>query len=246
MNRDRVALFNDRAAAEPIRQRLLLAGIPAEIHDELGMARLWFVSKRSIGVRVEVPVRLSETAQQLLLTWEAAEGALHAAIRCPECRSLRVDYPQFTQKFFFPNLAIGLLAALGLVEKDYYCEACHYMWPKPSATPGRARVHLAPNQLIEGVPQTELLVTVRAHTAELSARECLAGGSVPVLSPVSRLLLPVPLWGKTLSKTVPLGGVMLLLGGGTGLAGSANPGSTADTGPPKTPESKPGRACSLN
>ena len=45
MNRVRVALFNDRAAADPVRQLLLQAGIPAEIHEELGLARLWFVSK---------------------------------------------------------------------------------------------------------------------------------------------------------------------------------------------------------
>src|ERR1039457_6724780 len=92
MNRARVALFNDRAAAEPIRRRLLQAGIPAEIHEQLGLARLWFVSKRSAGVGVEVPGRLAETAHQLLRTWDNAEGALSGAIRCPECKSMRVDY----------------------------------------------------------------------------------------------------------------------------------------------------------
>jgi mono/diheme cytochrome c family protein len=141
MNRVCVALFNNRAAAEPIRQRLLQAGIPAEVHEELGLARLWFVSKHSAGVGVEVPGWLAETAHQLLLTWDSAVGALGGAIRCPECKSLRVDYPQVTRKSISTNLVIGLLAGLGLVEKDYYCEDCHCMWPKLRATPSPNRCH---------------------------------------------------------------------------------------------------------
>jgi len=136
----RVALFDDRAAAGPIRQRLSHSGIPAEIQDEPGLARLWFVSKLSAGVRVEVPARLSEMAQELLLAWDN-DDALSAAIRCPECKSLQVDYPQITRKSFTTNLLIGLLTGLGLVEKDYYCEHCHCMWPKPGATPTHLHLH---------------------------------------------------------------------------------------------------------
>src|SRR5216684_9327815 len=170
INRVRVAIFANRAAAEPIRQHLMQAGIPAEIHDELWLARLWFVSKRSAGVRVEVPARLSERASQLLLAWEAGEGALRAAIRCPECNSLQVDYPQFTPKSFFTNVALGLVAELGLVEKDYYCESCHYAWPKQRVKPQRNRGHLAPNYFIEGFPQSELRRGAGKHIAESPAK----------------------------------------------------------------------------
>lgn len=149
MNRIRVALFNNRAAAEPIRRRLQQADIPAEIHEQLGLARLWFVSKHSAGVGVEVPGRLAETAHQLLLAWDNAEGALSGAIRCPECRSLRVEYPQVTRKSISTNLVIGLLAGLGLVEKDFYCEDCHCMWPKLRATLSPTRCHrLKPERII--------------------------------------------------------------------------------------------------
>jgi hypothetical protein len=134
MNRIRVALFNDRAAAEPVLEHLLQAGVLAEIHDEPWLARLWFVSRLRAGVRIEVPARQFETTEKLLLAWNA-KGGLFNAIHCPECGSLRVDFPQFTEKSFTTNLAIGLLAGLGLVEKDYYCEHCHCMWPKPRAVP---------------------------------------------------------------------------------------------------------------
>ena len=87
----RVALCQDRTAAEQIRDGLLQTGIPARIHDEPWQARLWYVSKRSAGIRVEVPSRMSETALVVLGAWDATDGALRGAIRCPECNSTLVD-----------------------------------------------------------------------------------------------------------------------------------------------------------
>src|SRR6516162_1662782 len=148
MSRSRAALFEDRAEAEPGQQRLRRAGVSAEIHDELGVARLWFVPKRRAGVRIEVPARQAELCRVLLLKWDAQEDVLRKAIRCPECRSLRVDFPQFTRKSVFTNLAIGLMAELGLVEREYYCEDCHCMWAGPATKAQRARAHLAPDYFL--------------------------------------------------------------------------------------------------
>jgi hypothetical protein len=134
MNRIRVALFNDRFAAEPLWKHLLQAGVPAEIHDEPWQAWLWFVSTHRAGVKIDVPAQLSEVTEKLLLAW-VAEGVLFTGIHCPECGSMRVDFPQFTEKSVITNLAFGFLAGLGLVEKDYYCEHCHWMWPKAGAKP---------------------------------------------------------------------------------------------------------------
>jgi hypothetical protein len=150
MSRIRVALFIDEAGAEPVRRRLVRAGIPAEIHYEPSVARLWFVSKLGGGIRLEVPANHSERSSRLLLEWDAVNGLLHNAIRCPECRSLRVDFPQFTDKSLFTNLVMGLIAVLRLVEREYYCEDCHCMWPKPSTKLGHARRNMAPNYFIEG------------------------------------------------------------------------------------------------
>src|SRR4051812_2299857 len=120
MNRIAVAIFPNRAAAEPLQHRLVESGVQAEVHDELRLEKLWFVSKPQAGARLEVPAPQYERAHQLLLSWDAAEGALRRAIRCPECKSLRVDYPQFTRKSLLPNVVMGLSAAVGLVEKEYY------------------------------------------------------------------------------------------------------------------------------
>ena len=117
MSRIRVAFFDNRAEAEPICQRLVQAGIRAEIHPESGLAKLWFVSKRRSGVQLEVSAKDVERVRHLLAQWDAEYGCLKTAVRCPECGSMRIEYPQFTEKSFFTNLAIGLLAELRCVER---------------------------------------------------------------------------------------------------------------------------------
>lgn len=151
-----VALFPAKAKAEPVCARLSKAGIAAEIPNDLILEKLWFVSGKSIGARIEVPAGDFERAEQMLLDWDDAEGALHDAIRCPECQSLRVAYPQTAQHSLLTNLAMGIGAEVGLVEKDYYCEDCHYTWPKEGTRPRRDRPHMAPYYFIEGVEQTTL------------------------------------------------------------------------------------------
>jgi hypothetical protein len=145
----RVALFKNREAAEVIRQRLERAGIPGEVHDGRGLAILWFVSRRAVGARLEVPVGREAEAHNLLLKWDSTDERLGTLLKCPECGSLRVNYPQVTHKSLLTNLALGLLAALGFVEKDYYCEDCHWMWTEQGTRSRPPRAHAAPDYFLD-------------------------------------------------------------------------------------------------
>jgi len=148
-----VATFNQLEHAVPLRKRFEDSGIPAEIHNESTMERLWFVGYPLAAIRLKVHSRHYERALKLLHELDAADGALRHALRCPECASSRVEYPQFTRRFILPNL-IGLLSALGLVEKEFYCQDCHYTWPREGRKPSRSRPHSAPYYFIEGLPQS--------------------------------------------------------------------------------------------
>jgi hypothetical protein len=145
-----LATFNEAIGAQPLVARLWEAGIRAEIHDESKLERLWFVRKPLAGVRIEVHPDDFEKAARLVREWDAADHALHDAVRCPECGSSRVEYPQFTRKFVTPNL-VGLLSAMGLVEKEFYCQDCHHTWLPAGTKPPRLRKHMAPNYFIEGL-----------------------------------------------------------------------------------------------
>ena len=145
-----VVTFNSRPPAESLRQRLIENGIDAKINTAPKLEVLWFISRNRFGFRIEVPGEQLERALKLLRVWDAADAALRDAIHCPECHSLRVIYPQYTRRSFIPNLVVGTLAALGH-DQEYYCEDCHYTWPKEGTHHPRLRHHMAPYYFIEDV-----------------------------------------------------------------------------------------------
>jgi hypothetical protein len=120
--------FDKPEEAEPLKTRLEEAGIKAEIHDERKVQRYWFISKPLAGIGVRVDIHEYERAWKLIREWDAADGALRNAIRCPECGSSRVEYPQFTRKFVSPTI-YALLSVAGLFAKKFYCQECHCTWP---------------------------------------------------------------------------------------------------------------------
>ncbi len=75
-------------------------------------------SREAAGVRVEVSAGQFERAEELLRAWDTPPGTLADAVRCPECKSMLVGYPQFARNSVMTNMAAGLLAEVGLVEKD--------------------------------------------------------------------------------------------------------------------------------
>ncbi|HLH57285.1 MAG TPA: hypothetical protein VKY92_27145 [Verrucomicrobiae bacterium] len=169
MNSMSVALFSDRAKAEPLKQRLTQAGFNAQINEHPGLTTLWFVARPAARVRIEVPGDQFERAEQTLLDWDAAEGALSQAIRCPECNSFRIEYPQYARNSLLTNLGMGIAAMFGLVERDYYCEDCHFTWPREGTRPRRNRPHLAPWYFIDGVEQTQRTSNQEPHEAPRKA-----------------------------------------------------------------------------
>ena len=154
MNRFPVALFPSSAKAEPIKQQLRSSGFAAEAHEEGWLCAFWFVNKHKCGVHLDVPADQFERAERFLLEWDAREHALNEAIRCPECGSLHILYPQFARHSILTNLAIGVAAQFGIVEKQFYCEDCHFTWPRQGTRPSRNRPHQAPYYFIEGIEQT--------------------------------------------------------------------------------------------
>jgi len=153
MNKTSIALFNCRSDGETIQRRLVESGVPAELHD-------CSVVK---GARLDVPTENFERSYTLLQNWDAAESGIRGAIRCPECRSFRVDFPQYTHKSALPNLLIGFLANIHVLPKEFYCHDCHFTWPKEGTRPSRVRPHMAPYYFIDGIPQPQ--PTEQRHAA---------------------------------------------------------------------------------
>jgi transposase-like protein len=78
-------------------------------------------------MRVRVPEEELETAKGLLGEWDK-EGVMSQAVRCPECGSSRIEYPQFSRRIL-GSVFFGLLAAARIIPRKYYCEDCQFTWP---------------------------------------------------------------------------------------------------------------------
>ena len=70
-----VAAFNSPAEAEPLKRRLVAAGIPAEICNEPKPDGTQDYSRASAGVQIEVPRVNFEAALEIVYDWNMGEEA---------------------------------------------------------------------------------------------------------------------------------------------------------------------------
>lgn len=124
-----IATFERSEPAETLKQRLASAGLHAIVHDESRLQRFGFMTKPAATKRVEVDQDEFDKARSLLGDWDKTDGVLREAIHCPQCNSPRVEFPQYTRKFFTPVL-VEMFISLGLFPKEYYCQDCQFTWPK--------------------------------------------------------------------------------------------------------------------
>jgi hypothetical protein len=68
-----VAAFNSPADAEPLKDRLVAAGIPAEIHKEPKPDETQDYSRASAGVHIEVPRIQFEAALEIVYDWNTGQ-----------------------------------------------------------------------------------------------------------------------------------------------------------------------------
>ncbi len=122
-----IATFNEAAKAKHLKDRLQQAGLKADVHNDSKMQNVAFGGNPKANARVMVDEQDFEAAHQLMVDWEPTDPEIGAAIRCPNCQSPRIEYPQMTRRFFTPWLA-NLLFTLKIIEKEFYCRDCQYTW----------------------------------------------------------------------------------------------------------------------
>jgi Putative prokaryotic signal transducing protein len=123
-----IATFNEPAKARRLKERLQEAGLHADMIDEGHIQKVAFMSKPQANVKVMVEDNDFEKALDLMVGWESSDPDIASAIiRCPQCGSSRIEYPQMTRKALTPALA-SVLFALKVFPKEFYCEDCHFTW----------------------------------------------------------------------------------------------------------------------
>lgn len=123
-----VATFNDIEKAEEVKNRLVAAGISAEVYDESKLQKFWFLSKPLAADKVIVDVKDFDKARLALQAADAEDHILQGEVRCPQCGSADIEYPQFTRKFMTTTL-VEVLCFLHVIDKTFYCQKCQHTWP---------------------------------------------------------------------------------------------------------------------
>lgn len=124
-----VATFNERPPAEHLAARLCAAGLPAELYDE-SHEQKWKVLNFRPRAHLRVRVHTSDEprALALLYEWQGTEPKLAESLRCPECGSSRIEFPQFSRRTLVSAFP-AVLAMAGVIAQEYYCQSCHFTWP---------------------------------------------------------------------------------------------------------------------
>src|ERR1043166_3674261 len=123
-----IATFHEPGKAKELKSRFEQAGVHADVHNEAPLQAVGFMSKPQANAKVQGEDSDFERAQGLMIEWEATGPAIAAAlVRSAPCGSSRVEYPQMTRKFMTPAL-VGLLCAIKVIPKEFYCEDCHFTW----------------------------------------------------------------------------------------------------------------------
>src|SRR5258708_1110450 len=104
MHKETLATFTEMDKAVLLKHRPNNASIHAEIYDESKLQKFWFMSESLAGKKIRIDERDFVAAKKILEGLDAKEDVLHDAVRCPQCRSSRIEYPQFTRKFITPTL----------------------------------------------------------------------------------------------------------------------------------------------
>jgi hypothetical protein len=123
-----IATFNEPEKAKRLKQRFQESGVRADAHNERYLQGVAFMSKPQASAKVMVEDADFERAHDLMIEWESSDPEIAAAmIRCPQCGSSNIEYPQMTRKFLTPAV-MGLLCAIRIIPKEFYCHDCHYTW----------------------------------------------------------------------------------------------------------------------
>jgi hypothetical protein len=93
-----IATYNEPAKAKRLKEKFQQAGVKADLHNEANLQTYAFMSKPQANAKVMVTEDDFGRAQALMVEWEAADPDI-GALRCPQCNSPRIEYPQLTRKF---------------------------------------------------------------------------------------------------------------------------------------------------
>lgn len=127
-----IASFEHLEPAEVLARRLTAAGFEAITSDETAAQLLHFINPHPHAqFHTLVLAEKADAALLWLKQHDASEHVLDSAIRCPDCGSSQVEYPQFSRKTLMGSVLPAMAAAVGMIDRQFVCTACQFTWTPP-------------------------------------------------------------------------------------------------------------------
>jgi hypothetical protein len=123
-----VAIYGTASDGQSLEAVLRSQGFAARIYNDRWLQLCLFLCPPHSAFRVQTHADDFKRATEFLNQMPDAPIILQKALHCPDCGSLRVQYPQMTRKFFLPTVLLHLGIIFRLVEHEAYCESCHCLW----------------------------------------------------------------------------------------------------------------------
>ena len=120
-------------------------GVEARTHIDKLLQLFLFLRPPRVTFRVQVRQRELRNAANLMNAEPGSTDKLHKALHCPDCGSLRVEYPQMTRKFILPTVLLHLGIIFHVIEHECYCDSCHCIWNLPQTFTPPMRAPASPH-----------------------------------------------------------------------------------------------------
>lgn len=126
-----VATFQDTGTAKVLENIFKGRGIEARTYNDRLLQIFLFLCPPRVTYRVQVRQNEFKRATDFMDRDNNVMAILRSAIHCPDCGSLRINYPQMTRKFFLPTVLLHLGIIFRIIDHEAYCEFCHHTWNLP-------------------------------------------------------------------------------------------------------------------
>ena len=112
--------------AKRLKEKFQRPGVKADLHNEADLQTYAFMSKPQANAKVMVEEEDFERAQA---SWWNGRRPIPTSAHSVARNAIHpgIEYPQLTRKFLTPALA-GILFALKVFPKEFYCQDCHFTW----------------------------------------------------------------------------------------------------------------------
>lgn len=123
-----IAAYEKKEDAENMHRYLVSKNVPAAFVDLTVQEAENAIPPEFARYQVQVPENDEKAAEQAVHGSEEGIQLLQPAVKCPECGSLRIIYPNIPRNFLV-SAVMRVMVKMHVLDGQYLCMSCQHEWP---------------------------------------------------------------------------------------------------------------------